>query len=746
MKTNKVIVKLMLVAIFLSLLPTNVEATPLEVRDVGTEYSPARPANMPAATWWTWISTNTRVTTPTATATMTPTSTPTETPTYTSTPTSTATPTATMTPTSTPTETPTHTSTPTSTATPTATMTPTSTPTETPTYTSTPTSTATPTASMTPTSTPTETPPYTPTPTSTNTPTPTITPTPIPGQELLCNGGFETIECWTIGNTPRPAAYSTTVVHSGSQSMRLGITDQNDAQSYSSIYQEVTIPGDAATAMLSFWYYPICEDIFPYDWQGAIIYNHNWQILYWAMEKVCSDSQTWIHHTFNLTPYIGQTIILYFNVYNDGIGNLKTAMYVDDVSVQIWYSTITPTSTPTLTTTTPTITLTPTVTPTPTETPPRYRLYLPLIWKHYCPPEVRALWVTRWDYTYPEDIQEIVDRAAYANFNIILFQVRGQADAYYHSHYEPWAARLTGTLGQDPGWDPLATAVQLAHAAGLELHAWINVYSAWLGETPPPSATPEHTYNLFNELYGDNWVQWNDQGQPMRLNRDYLWASPGHEAVFEHIVDVCEDIVANYDVDGLHLDYVRYYRPEYSHDPVSRARFEAEKAINPQLTWEEWQRSQVTSLVSSLYEVMSCNPDFMLTAAVWPVYQDQWGWITWDGYSGYYQDSQGWMKAGVIDAIAPMLYTVTIKDYPDRFDVLVRDFVSNASGRHVWAGITADYASFDEIWSRITTARQAGASGQAIFSYSLINQRDYWDEFRKGPYAIPAEVPPTSWK
>ena len=544
--------------------------------------------------------------------------------------------------------------------------------------------------------------------------------------------------------------------------MRLGITDQSDAYSYSSVYQEVTIPDDAARVTLSFWYYPLSQDSIDYDWQEALILDTDLQFLAQVM-KVNSDSQTWTHHTFELTAYKGQTIIVYFNVRNDGGGNLKTAMYLDDVSVQVWRLTITPTPTSTPTaTTTPTITSTgtptstptptgtspstPTRTPTPTETPVTYSLYLPLIWKHYCPPEARALWVTRWDYSNPEDIQEVVNRAANANFNIIFFQVRGQADAYYHSNYEPWAERLTGTLGRDPGWDPLATAVELAHAAGLELHAWVNIYPAWLGESPPPSTTPEHMYNFFNELYGDNWVQWDDQGQPMQLNTYYLWASPGHEAVPEHIVQVCEDIVANYDVDGLHLDRVRYYRPEYSHDPVSRARFADAKTTDPELTWEEWQRSQVTSLVGSVYEAISSKPDLMLTAAVWPIYQDQWGWITWDGYSGYYQDSQGWMEAEVIDGIAPMLYTITVQDYPDRFDVLVRDFVSHANGRHVWPGITADYDSFDEIWSRIEMARQAGAAGQAIFSYSYINQRDYWDEFRNGPYAVPAEVPPASWK
>jgi bacillopeptidase F (M6 metalloprotease family) len=118
--------------------------------------------------------------------------------------------------------------------------------------------------------------------------------------------------------------------------MRLGITDQGDAKSYSSIYQEVPIPENAVNATLSFWYYPISQDTIKYDWQGAIIYDQTLtHILAWAMPKVCSNSQTWTQHTFDLTPYKGQTIKVYFNVYNDGVGNLKTAMYLDDVSVQV---------------------------------------------------------------------------------------------------------------------------------------------------------------------------------------------------------------------------------------------------------------------------------------------------------------------------------------------------------------------------------------------------------------------------
>ncbi|HRX01609.1 MAG TPA: family 10 glycosylhydrolase, partial [Anaerolineae bacterium] len=76
------------------------------------------------------------------------------------------------------------------------------------------------------------------------------------------------------------------------------------------------------------------------------------------------------------------------------------------------------------------------------------------------PQELRALWVTRWDFRTAEDIRIIAERAADANFNALFFQVRGNADALYRSQIEPWSALLSGgTLGEDPGWDPLELAI-----------------------------------------------------------------------------------------------------------------------------------------------------------------------------------------------------------------------------------------------------------------------------------------------
>ena len=89
-----------------------------------------------------------------------------------------------------------------------------------------------------------------------------------------------------------------------------------------------------------------------------------------------------------------------------------------------------------------------------------------------CDEEVRALWVTRWDFKEPSDVAKIIENADAMNFNMILFQVRGNGTAFYPSEHEPWAWELTSedaaTTGVDPGWDPLRLAIDHAHARGLE--------------------------------------------------------------------------------------------------------------------------------------------------------------------------------------------------------------------------------------------------------------------------------------
>ncbi|MCS6845057.1 MAG: hypothetical protein NZ528_12165 [Caldilineales bacterium] len=208
-------------------------------------------------------------------------------------------------------------------------------------------------------------PPPTPTPFPTF-PMPTLPPPPPPGpcQELLVNGGFEANGAWKIGSTAQPAAYvgAPNPMRSGLRSMRLGfVPPQTDANTFSSVGQVVTIPANATTAFINFWYFPMSTDpAGGFDRQELILLNPWTNTTVQVLWRVTQNTGAWQNLQFDLTPYIGQTLLIYFNARNSGNGP-STAMFLDDVSVQACYPAVWPTLPPPLPPIYP-----PVVTPIPT--------------------------------------------------------------------------------------------------------------------------------------------------------------------------------------------------------------------------------------------------------------------------------------------------------------------------------------------------------------------------------------------
>lgn len=399
-------------------------------------------------------------------------------------------------------------------------------------------------------------------------------------------------------------------------------------------------------------------------------------------------------------------------------------------------------------------------------------VYLPIVTKPepQSMVEFRGLWVTRYDWTSygvaadPAKIDEIVQNAASAGFNVIFFQVRGTADAFYQSAIEPWAQRVSGvTLGQppDPFWDPLDYMVQQAHAVGIQVHAYINVYPVWdCGDPPDETVTPTPFYYLLKNAHDVtedgsaegklNGLQWYDTGEV--LCDVYRRATPASSFGDDHYLAVAADLVTRYDIDGIHLDNIRYGASTTSYDPVSLANYD------DAYSYDEWQRRQVNGTVRKFYEqIVPLKAGLWLSAAVWPVYQKkpEWGWEEYyqEGYSTYYQDSKAWLADGYIDSISPMIYPGGAINCPDdniywtqeRWLTLVEDYVADGNGRYIIPGIGTKYCTFDEIEARINMARAASAAGHALFSYGGLLAGDYFDDLANGPYAISATVPEISW-
>jgi len=171
---------------------------------------------------------------------------------------------------------------------------------------------------------------FTPTATATATATPTSTPT-VECQELVPDGDFETVGAWELHR----AETSTAQVHGGERSVLLGLTDPaQNAFEYSSAKREITLPADAITATLTFWTYPLSQDMPFNDLQLVRILDTDDQILA-TLVRQTSNAQAWIPSPpYSLRGFAGQTIRLYFAVKNDGEDGV-TAMYVDDVSLEI---------------------------------------------------------------------------------------------------------------------------------------------------------------------------------------------------------------------------------------------------------------------------------------------------------------------------------------------------------------------------------------------------------------------------
>lgn len=193
--------------------------------------------------------------------------------------------------------------------------------------------------------------------------------TPIHAQtctELLIDGGFETGAGWQLGPSPVMPQYVTYTRHSGNRSLSLGITSGANIESFSSARQTVAIPAAAPQVLLSFWFYAMADSPATTDYMEVVLLDATGTVILNKPWRSHNDSRVWNQMTFDLTPWQGQTVQLYFNVYNDGLGG-RAALFLDDASLAVCTgsATVAPTGTTVATATTGPTTLTPAPSPTP---------------------------------------------------------------------------------------------------------------------------------------------------------------------------------------------------------------------------------------------------------------------------------------------------------------------------------------------------------------------------------------------
>jgi uncharacterized lipoprotein YddW (UPF0748 family) len=369
--------------------------------------------------------------------------------------------------------------------------------------------------------------------------------------------------------------------------------------------------------------------------------------------------------------------------------------------------------------------------------------------------EARALWVTRFDYDSEAKIARIMETASRAHFNIIYFQARAAGDAYYRSSIEPCAALLCGKLGGTPSYDPLEVAVREGHRHGLQVHAYLNALTGRAAgiegqckPMPEPDAgNPRHVL-----LDHPEWIMSDRTGRklPCPNSEEYVWLSPSFPEVRSRLAAVAADIARRYEVDGIHLDRIRYPGNAWSWDAASRAEFGKNPDRYP-VEWKEYRTNLVSRMVRETHDsIDAVKPGLVLSAAVWGIYDDIWKWKTLAGKTDLMQDSRAWAKDGFIDILVPMTYSRIKSPHCARIDwgCMLDEQIEGSekeTGRQMYIGIDASKGA-REIVSQIRLARAKGATGMAIFSFTDADNSNVWPLLSSGVFAREATVPEMPWK
>ena len=375
-----------------------------------------------------------------------------------------------------------------------------------------------------------------------------------------------------------------------------------------------------------------------------------------------------------------------------------------------------------------------------------FSCYLMAVNEHPPKYEYRGVWVTTienldWPRTrvvHPSDtllqqreLVQLLDSLHSLNVNTVLLQARVRGDVIYPSSIEPYSHVLTGVEGKSPGYDALAFAVRECHKRGMQLHAWVVTF---------PLGKDEHIKRM-----GRLSLPRKNSALCTHYNGNW-YMEPGNPATAQYLCRLASEITANYDIDGLHLDYVRY--PDRTNGyPDSKLHSKHGKGK----PLAAWRRANVTHVVREVYKtVKAIKPWVRVTCAPLGKYSDLASYSSygWDAYNAVFQEAQEWVREGIMDALFPMLYFKGNNFYP-----FVLDWQENACGRHIAPGVGVyrllpEYGGWSalEIKRQLLTSRSAGTAGSLLFrARHLYENAGGAADVYASVYKYPAFVPPMDW-
>ena len=345
--------------------------------------------------------------------------------------------------------------------------------------------------------------------------------------------------------------------------------------------------------------------------------------------------------------------------------------------------------------------------------------------------EVRAVWLTTiggidWPHSYAgsarsierqkDELRDILDRLQRANINTVLLQTRIRATTIYPSVYEPWDGCLSGKPGKSPGYDALKFAIDECHRRGMELHAWIV-------------AIPVGKWN------GAGCVRLRKRHPGLvRKIGDEGYMDPEKPQTAEYLADLCAEITGNYDIDGIHLDYIRYHETW----PMKVSRRQG--------------RTNITNIVRAISRrVKSIKPWVKMSCSPIGKYKDlsRFSSYGWNAYERVCQDAQAWLRDGLMDELFPMMYFRGNQFYP-----FALDWNEHSYGRIVAPGLGIYFMSprekdwpLSDITREMLTLRHYGM-GHAFFRSKFFtdNVKGIYDFTVQSFNQYPALIPPMTWQ
>ena len=342
----------------------------------------------------------------------------------------------------------------------------------------------------------------------------------------------------------------------------------------------------------------------------------------------------------------------------------------------------------------------------------------------------RYLWVIRDVLKSKRSIDDMVNFAIEKNINHLFVQVRGRGDSFYESQFTSRSQILS-----EGEFDPLAYLLDTANGKGINIHAWVNVYILWSSKSLPNDE--RHILHM-QQQWLDTTEEWPvDVGKKLDMvavnnNNEGLFLSPNHPDVNGYLIKVFRELITNYDIDGLHLDYIRYQEAEYGRNPYAIARFKSESGNDPgpwflemerstiasprlianMKRWNNFKRKAVTSLVKDTRALVNeVRPDCIISAAVKP--------NLYIARERYFQEWNVWLAAGYLDWVVPMNYSSKKREFARNIDVIDDNFPKKYREKIIM-GIALHNQTPSEASDKIKFSRLRQFPRVSIFSYNIM--------------------------